>query len=945
MTFATLVPSVLDRISGLRPEIWLSIGPGFAREDIKSLLLSQGRGFVGDAVQTLQELAFKIIASQESTPGITKDSLLNAFSRQEIFRLLLSEPRIMDKMPELTRIKRQKAFLQRLDSAFQSARISFAHEDEEQVYNERLDQTIGPSPLRNELRLLSQAYEAWMKASSWLDLPILIRNAIEVLREGWPSKLNKPSEIWVISTQNPESLEKDFWDLISHHVEVKQFRSLDGFFSPMRDALVNQPRTEWERWHTLDDAAESLADRIQNQIQGQPDHLKSSAVLMPDNPAVRRSLLRALKQRNIPLADPRDPTRLKWDESLKQALLPLEVVASQFERQKVISWLGSYFSPGIQSGLGASEISGQISGWIQEINTRGIRQNLRSYSGGLLSEVHLRLEALGRQLGGKRECKEIAEKHIQVLKEFLPGQIQALGSSGESSWLIPFLEGVWEGIREDLDRVGLGQRKAPLLVWMDRLKTRLQEVTPPVERLKSSEGVQIYRLQQAPVFPVQKVWVFGLPPQWLDVRGVGGYWLTDREREILSVEFAIRSHLQVREERIQVIKSWVFNSSLAGDGSVTFLDAEYANDGRERETLFPVLKELEASLKMPFPQIPTEMGSHPRFRASYQVLSKTQPQSVELPARKLPGNGNLEISATTLDRFSRCSFQSLGYHRWNLSDVREPDTELWPDVRGNILHEAVRLLMTSRNEEGAFCITPQLALENAWVKKRPKGLIRAPRVENYVKSRLKRVLEVFCEKEREYTQRSGTNPVSLDDFRLKLDYSRFSIVGQPDRVDEHRDGLFILDYKTSGTLPHGTEMIEQGYRLQLPFYALAIENKMRRPVLGVQYVELDRKGGRKSGIFFKTWNGKEKGSLTVARSNSKSLMSTDPTEIWKHLETHLLRDANDYIDGHFEARPRIPGKECSRCSLGDLCGLRRRLEESKGESKEESKGDSQGGQK
>ena len=51
-----------------------------------------------------------------------------------------------------------------------------------------------------------------------------------------------------------------------------------------------------------------------------------------------------------------------------------------------------------------------------------------------------------------------------------------------------------------------------------------------------------------------------------------------------------------------------------------------------------------------------------------------------------------QISATALDFYSRCSFQALTYHVWKLKDVREPERELWREVRGNILHEALRLL-------------------------------------------------------------------------------------------------------------------------------------------------------------------------------------------------------------------------------------------------------------
>jgi RecB family exonuclease len=192
------------------------------------------------------------------------------------------------------------------------------------------------------------------------------------------------------------------------------------------------------------------------------------------------------------------------------------------------------------------------------------------------------------------------------------------------------------------------------------------------------------------------------------------------------------------------------------------------------------------------------------------------------------------------------------------------------------------------------------------------------------------ILEVFCEKEREYYKKSGAKPMSLDDHSFQIEYSDFSIVGQPDRVDRHPDGLFILDYKSSGTVPHGSEMLEQGYRLQLPFYAVAVYRKTKQPILGVQFVELDRKGTRRNGVFFKQFNGKEPGKLTHVRSNSRSLVNLQPEEAWGEFDKLLKQYGTAYIKGSFEAKPRTAKreKECARCHLADLCGMRRLVEPS-----------------
>lgn len=883
-------PFPFQKICGLRPEIWVSVGVGFAREDIKALILSQGRGFVGEAVTTLQEICLRIIR-------IPSDSILSSSSRQEILRMLVNEPRIFGNLTEMKKVKRQKHFVKKLDHAFQSGRMTFAHPEEEEVYDERLEQALGKSAIRNELRALGQAYEAWLEASSLVDPPMLIRKAIQVLREGWPQHLSCPQEIWNLSVQSPESLEKEFWDVIQGFVQVRLIQSLQK----MNLSSAIPFNFELQKWHTLDDAAEYLSDQLLEQEAD--SQWQDYAVLIPDIPGVRRSLRRAFEDRKIPLADPRDPTRLRWDENVKWALLPLEVVARNYERSKVISWLRAF------------HLEKEFSEWVIEINQRGIRSGIQSYFGGNLEPVHSWLIKLASQLGGKKDCSELIDCYLNLLREeVIPFP--------DRHWLIPFFEQMGKVFVADMERVGLSKKKAPILFWVERLQNRLAEASPPIEKLKPSLGVRLYRLQQAPVQPVKKLWIFGLPPHWLGGEGTGSYWFTEREREILSSEFAVRSCVQIRDERLEILKSWALASV-----EVAILDPHYDTHGRERESILPILRELEVKLGGETNFTISEKGSHPRFAKSFQAIRPIQPQKVQLPSL-LRSQNKVEITATAIERFSRCSFQALAYHRWKLKDIREPETDLWPDIRGNLLHEAVRLLVRSLNSTQNFEMSPRDAIEHAWRSKRLRGLIRSPKIDQYIKNKLCNILESFCTKEKEYLSRSGVKPMCLEDLTLRLDESDYFIVGQPDRIDQHADGLFIIDYKSSGNLPHGSEMINSGYRLQLPFYAIAARKTLKQPILGVQFVELNRKASRKSGIFFKEYNGRQQGMLTQVQGRSKSLIDSEPEEIWENLEQKIAETAKQYLKGYFEATPKssFPEKECHTCLISDLCGKKRVVE-------------------
>jgi RecB family exonuclease len=909
----------IHKVVGLNPSVWLCAGAGFSREEIKAVIFNSGekpglaRGLIAEAITTGEEIARKIVEATGSGPL----QLLSPHARQEGLRLLFSESRISAHLPELKRLKRQGSFFRRLDQALQSGRMAFSHSEEESVIEERLLQRFGANPVREEVRLLCGPYEAWLSAMGFWDPPLLFRKAIEVLVSGgWPEKLSVPEEIFIFSVQEPESLERGFWEAVGRHTGVRRLGASNlGTFSP-------DLSWEWELWHTQDDASQRLADRISTNSEQM--NWNDHAVLMADLPAVRRSLKRALKDAGIPEADPRDPNRLRIDESVKWALLPLEVVANDFERSAVHSWLRTF---------GASLCGVDLTRVFEEIASRGVRQGLKSYAGGGLVALHQELKNLAQDLGGKKNCAEFAEAHLKVLKKNLDvlaeralgeGRLGASAAAfAELSWLSPFFESFWKQFCEDWKLLGLSEQRAPILYWLDKLQARLEQTPAPVERLRPREGLRIYRLQQAPLIPAKTVWIVGVSSSWLSAQGTGDYWFGQREREVLSSEFAVRSGIQVREERLASLKAWLGSAE-----KVIFLDSQYSPDGRERESILPVFQELKSCGGVP-PEEPVEMGAHPRWVASFGALRPLQPQQVRLSGLARSSSGAVpEFSATTMERYSKCSFQSLAMDRWRLRDAREPDCELWADSRGNILHEAVKILLKNvrgDSESLIFGVSPKEALDQAWELKPPRGLLRSKPMEVYLRSRMLQVLESFCEKEREYRKRSGARTVSLDEAKLRMEFQEFCVTGTPDRIDETSDGLFVMDYKTSSALPNGTEMIEAGYRLQLPFYALAASKGAGKPVLGVQFIELNRKASRSSGIFFKKFNGKEPGKLTAVTTRSKSLVPFEPEEAWSRLEDHLLTHGLGYVRGEFSAKPKKPDKECSSCVIGDLCGYRRRV--------------------
>lgn len=902
-----------EQIAGLSPRRWVAVGPGFSREDVKAVILLSGRGWVGEAVTTLQEIAWKIVVAPSSEGGGKADrrvpAILGAAGRQDLLKLLLSDSRISSRMPELRKLRRQRGFYRKLDRALQMGRMAFSHEPEREVYDERLEQRLGAAarrPVRAELHALARAYEAWMLASRLWDGPLLLRAATERLgASGWPTSLRRPEAIDYFTAQLSESLERDFCDALGREVRWERIGPLEarsagaGEEGPGGERATRDP-ARWQRWHTLDDAVERLAEEF-----GSAASLSEHVVLIPDEPGVRRSLNRALAAAGIPQADPRDPTRLQWDESVKWAFLPLQVVATRFDRATVVAWLRAH------------QPTPELPVWVREINSRGIRHGLDAYRGGLLSAVHSRIAELGELFGGRLTCSELGRAHLSLVRA-------AIGTSEAHHGTLAFLERLWDEFETDVARLGQAGRKAPIPYWIERLKARLREAPVPAPALRPADGVQVYRLSQAPLRPAAQLWLLGVPPDWLDGEGAGDYWFNERERETLGAEFAVRSRVQIAEERLAVLRSWI-----AGSRRVEILDASHGFDGRERESIAPVLRRLGLSTGGDGELAADERGAHPRWAPSYSAVRPVSPLRVELPPAAAGPRADSgtppEITATALDHYSRCGFQGLAYHRWKLRDSREPGTDPWPEARGTILHLAASRRLASRGPDGTYTLSIEDALARAWAERPPQGLLRSRRLEEHARARMRDALEAFFEKEGEYQRRVNPRTISLDDRELRVRLDDVAIVGKPDRIDETDEGLFIIDYKTSGDLPSGSEMLELGYRLQLPFYALAAGMELARPVLGAQFAELSRGAGRGKGIFFEPRNGKESGKLTNVRSNSRSLLRLDPEVAWSRVRELVTEQARSFISGLFEARPRAarPEEECARCRLSDLCGLRR----------------------
>ncbi len=867
----------LEELRGLSPSARICVGSGFSSEEIKSELLKKIGAFFGDAVVTSPQLALKLTEARS-------EQLLDAMARQEVLRLLFSERKIRALLPALDALKRQspQSFWERLDRALQESRLSVAHDEEQDALIQHLDSLGGSSAHWRELRLLCAAYEAWLEEKGHLDYPMLLTKAIHALERGDSGSAELPQKVIYFSAQTPRSREALFWQTLS-------LRSPLIRVGPLEEKKDPEKKTQWawERWHTLDDAAEGLAEALRGAEWG------SQAILVENTPAVRRSLERALQNAGIPTADSRDPFGLRRQEAIKSALLPFQAFASRFDRRAVIAWIQGWFESSVASA------------WVEEIHSRGMISGRVNYRGGVLEPLFHEMERLEESFGGKKTMEFIATAHLRLLEK----------AGEKQSQFLKFWEIFWERWRGDLDRVGSLERPLPLMSWMERLRSRLSQTLDLPPLLKPEDGIAIHQLHQAPLKKVERVWFFGFSPLGFSPvsdSSVSEDWLNPRDRERLAAEYSIRSTAGIRKERLAHLSAWLNHAD-----SAVVVDAHYHEDGRERESLLPSLLALAEQTGVICPEHPEERGAHDRWRLAYGRPRLLQPQTVSLAAVEPES-----FSATAVDHYSRCAFLALGFDRWKLKDLREAGREPWPEVRGSILHQAVRELVSSYDGAGKFALPIEEALERAWGKTGPKGLLRSDRLRKNVRARWNEILSTFAEKDLNYLNLSQARPLLLDEGRMSLEIAGTRVVGRPDRIDELPTGLLVIDYKTStSAAAHGSEMLELGDRLQLPFYAVAIHRQMNRAVIGAQFIELNPTAGRSRGFFFKGLEAPFK-----IRSHSKSLLSVTPEQALEKFESHLQSAVKAMRDGIHHAHPKNRDRDCPSCPMGDLCGYRRAQE-------------------
>jgi len=798
-----------------------------------------------------------------------QDQVLERSARVELLRENFKAPELRSALPKLMEHRFRPKFFESLDRALQKGRELFAHAEEASIFEERLNEKNGSDERRTEFFGLNRFWDRLLEVRQFHDEASLLEAAVRKLREDGALGLPFKKLYWLHHFKMNPRVEH-FMQELAKQVEVESIHSSQLVDAPERMTL-NLKMT-----HSLEDCAHHVIDRVMRD----PDR---EIVVIEDRPEIRRTLSRVARERGLNLQDARDPTLLSHSEEVKTALLELELVARNFPRDLALAWISAKGKAAFASAREA------------DLRRRILESNLEPAGNPLFESLV------------KRYPKRMALADLR-------GAIQeSIHDFALPSWVEKVLVDQIEEWERGLLQLGSRKRAQPLRFLLKELQERLRSAPPPVPPIRFESGLRIFRVDQAVSFALKagtRVHFFGVSPAFFEPREEGTEWLSGRDLETLAFEFGLPDRRARRETARSSMQSWLSRSNHP-EGAV-FWEFAHDENGTEVESAELALRSFSSF----------DCGARETLPVHPDVLpALTARLRPSKPLAEVPFSGT-EFPMGFLNSLGDCPFTAYARHLLKVFDERDPDYEIGADVYGNLLHAAIELLMASKSE-----LTPEAAFDEAWARTRKPAWLKSERLFRAMKSRALETLRRFLESEVEYRSRSGAE-LKLQEGDIELHREGIRFLGRMDRVDQHADGLVIMDYKTGSKQPSGQASLETGKGLQLASYALALRERENQEVVSARYVILSTdKINRNYGVLFKKWNqGKAADSvefpLSFVKSNHTSLFNEEPETLWKAFDekiTGLIRTAKA---SGFRAEPADP-QDCKSCRYSGLCGRER----------------------
>ncbi|MEB3884859.1 PD-(D/E)XK nuclease family protein [Lyngbya sp. CCY1209] len=254
------------------------------------------------------------------------------------------------------------------------------------------------------------------------------------------------------------------------------------------------------------------------------------------------------------------------------------------------------------------------------------------------------------------------------------------------------------------------------------------------------------------------------------------------------------------------------------------------------------------------------------------------------------------FSASQLTAIGQCPFKWFANYLLHLKDLPEAEAELSPSLRGRLYHRCLELLLKEIKNRADLMRLGREEIEATFGEAEQD--IEVPNLTNWEGRRLEHLEMLELNLRAESFLPENAEILQLE-TSFQADWYGLKVRGVVDRIDRTPEGLVLLDYKTSGSVPPGIkdESGRAKIDLQLALYENAIaQNFENEKILESQFY-----------------------SLTKQKYLSKSKPDPETLEAFaekvkRHLET-----------GSYPVDPDIEQKACQYCEFDAVCRKGTRL--------------------
>ncbi len=250
------------------------------------------------------------------------------------------------------------------------------------------------------------------------------------------------------------------------------------------------------------------------------------------------------------------------------------------------------------------------------------------------------------------------------------------------------------------------------------------------------------------------------------------------------------------------------------------------------------------------------------------------------------------FSPSQITTFGQCDYKWFAQKLLKLGDPEEAQDDLAANLKGLLFHEVLnRLLSKFKNEvdvRGAMLAALHEAFDDI-----ASGMSELTRLSGWRGRRFELLAQLTTAINGEEFLAENSKVLATEQS-FKGDCLGIRVAGRLDRMDRTPDGLLIIDYKTSGSVPKGAKDVSGRLKLdvQLPIYRAVGSNQAGgEPVSGYYY------------------------SLTKGEILGKK--GTEPDEDGLQALVNRLRSNMD--SGTYPVEPDVDGAACQYCELDILC--------------------------